>query len=695
MSFDADTLYNLLPAVFRIRDQEQGEPLKALVSVVAEQVAVLEENLNQLYDDQFIETCAGWAVPYIGDLIGAKGLYELTRSTFSQRAQVANTIGYRKRKGTASVLEQMAGDVTGWDARAVEFFRLLITTENLNHLRLSNLATIDLRQWEPLERLGKAFESSAHTADVRNTSPTSGKTGKYNIPNIGIFLWRLKGYSVTDSLTPSIFSNDYRRFMFSPLGNNSQLYSRSPDRQEGVAAQRIQPEEVAMPISRAVLDSYKSLYYGEGKSLALLVDENPVSDSDIAICNLSDSPGGGWGHPPKDKYSVDPVLGRLVLPEKMPSGNAPGPTTAVKVSYHYGFSMDMGGGEYERIQSFDSFPNSENIKTVPSSYATIEDALAALNGSGVVEIGESGKGSLRLVDTPAINVAAGVEVEIRGANLTRPTLVINDEVKISGNGKGSILILDGLLINGGKSNTLRVKGNLDQLILRHCTLVPGLGLNIDGSPLKTDATSIIIETADTTVTIDSCITGALRIASNSEAKVSITNSIVDAGTESSVAYSGLDGVSAGGGMAKIENCTFIGKVHAETMTEVSNSIFASDLAEIDSWSEPVISERRQEGCVRFSFVPFNSLVPRRYNCRPATMEEVLAMQPKFTSMHYGESGYCQLNRCCPGEIRQGADDQSEMGAFHDLFQPWRQTNLRVCLDEYMRFGLNAGIFYES
>jgi len=88
MSFDLETLYKLLPAVYRIRDLEQlGNglpfdslqekvydssihlPLKALLEVIAEQIAVLEENLDQLYDDQFIETCAEWAIPYIGDLV--------------------------------------------------------------------------------------------------------------------------------------------------------------------------------------------------------------------------------------------------------------------------------------------------------------------------------------------------------------------------------------------------------------------------------------------------------------------------------------------------------------------------------------------------------------------------------------------------------------------------------------------------
>src|SRR5882724_9048244 len=105
MSFDIETLYSLLPAVYRIRDIELAEqldklltpaeqaelqslrqqarltaeegqrlgaleakrqrgPLKALLSVIAEQAAVLEDNLDQLYDDLFIETCAEWVVPY-------------------------------------------------------------------------------------------------------------------------------------------------------------------------------------------------------------------------------------------------------------------------------------------------------------------------------------------------------------------------------------------------------------------------------------------------------------------------------------------------------------------------------------------------------------------------------------------------------------------------------------------------------
>ena len=58
----------------------------------------------------------------------------------SQRAQVANTLAYRRRKGTAAVLEQLARDVTGWNASVVEFFQLLATTQYMNHLRPENLS---------------------------------------------------------------------------------------------------------------------------------------------------------------------------------------------------------------------------------------------------------------------------------------------------------------------------------------------------------------------------------------------------------------------------------------------------------------------------------------------------------------------------------------------------------------------------
>src|SRR5262249_7187178 len=75
MSFDAQKLYELLPAIYRMRDAEEGEPLRSLLTVIADKVGMLEEDLEQFYDDQFIETCNDWVVPYIGDLIGYRSLH--------------------------------------------------------------------------------------------------------------------------------------------------------------------------------------------------------------------------------------------------------------------------------------------------------------------------------------------------------------------------------------------------------------------------------------------------------------------------------------------------------------------------------------------------------------------------------------------------------------------------------------------
>lgn len=85
-SLTGDRLYNLLPAVYRLRDAEQGEPLRALLAAFAQEFAALEENVEQLYDDQFIETCADWVAPYIGDLIGYRPLHGVSPRISSPRA---------------------------------------------------------------------------------------------------------------------------------------------------------------------------------------------------------------------------------------------------------------------------------------------------------------------------------------------------------------------------------------------------------------------------------------------------------------------------------------------------------------------------------------------------------------------------------------------------------------------------------
>src|SRR6266567_682854 len=206
-----DRLYQLLPAVYRQRDADQKYPLQALLRVIAEQVNVVEDDVQQLYEDWFIETAEDWAVPYIADLIGYRPVSDAgspSDDTTAQgralnrilipRREFANTITYRRRKGTIALLELLANDIAGWPARAVEFFRLLGWNQNLNHLHLRRARTVDVRSLEDFGLIDGPFDSLAYTVDVRRIN-SHRAIGRYNIPSVGVFVWRLKSYSVTRS----------------------------------------------------------------------------------------------------------------------------------------------------------------------------------------------------------------------------------------------------------------------------------------------------------------------------------------------------------------------------------------------------------------------------------------------------------------------------------------------------------------
>ena len=694
MSFDAEKLYALMPSVYRLRDIELAEqtdghgPLKALLSVIAEQSVVLADNLEQLYNDFFIETCAEWAVPYIGELVGARNISPFPGASFTERAFVANTMGYRRRKGTAAMLEQLARDVTDWDANVVEFFQRLATTQYMNHIRLENVSLTNVGDSKSLEFINTPFDKLAHTADVRRIEP---RRGKYNIPNVGIFLWRLGHYSVTDA---PAYKVDDTRFLFDALGKDIQLYN-NPQTEDEIT-HLAEPINVAMPLDRRIVDRYLDTYYGAGKSFVINVNGKdappkdtspPGPDLPVCICNLSDVDDGSgnitWAHQPAGCIAIDPVLGRIAFPLVSP----PEPAPVVRVSYHYGFSAPMGGGEYDRAESFIS--ETVDLKVLNSLQAAI-DALDV--DGGTIEVDSSNI----FFEAPAIHLDAPGkrDLELRATDGRRPIIDMQSgEIVISG-GEDAVVTLNGFVIAGAlRIPLLDSNGDpnkLKTLRLIHCTLVPGEVPAVIGggsppvaAPAHTLGPVLIVEPADTRVEIEKCIVG--RIRSDSGAQISITDSIIDASDSTEIAYAGLADSDPGASLS-IENSTVIGEVYTRVMNSASNTIFLSDL---------IRAERLQQGCVRFSYVPRGSQLPRLFHCQPATAGDDARVRPAFTSLRYGDAGYCQLSRACAIEITTGADDQSEMGAFHNLYQPRREANLRAALDEYLRFGLEAGIFYAS
>src|SRR5205085_7658022 len=126
----AAKLWHLIPAVYRSLDSDPAAPgpLAEIVDRVAVQAAVLRRSIDRLWEDQSIETCDDWVIPYIGDLVATQLVACLDPA--GQRRDVAKTIYYRRRKGTVGLLEELASDIASRDARVVEFFRRLGRTRH-------------------------------------------------------------------------------------------------------------------------------------------------------------------------------------------------------------------------------------------------------------------------------------------------------------------------------------------------------------------------------------------------------------------------------------------------------------------------------------------------------------------------------------------------------------------------------------
>ena len=712
----SERLYGLLPAVYRVRDAEQGWVLRALLGVLDREAGAVEEDIARLYDNWFIETCDEWVVPYIGDLLGVRGLVPVRSGPFTQRGVVANTLGYRRRKGSAAVLEQLARDVTGWPAKAVEFFRILATTQFLNHVRPANLVTADLRDEHGMELVGTPFDRAAHTAEVRHVDRARGR---YNIPNVGLFLWRLQSYRVTEGSArpvPAASAAEEGRYTFSPLGIDAPLFNLA--RTEAGITHLALETDVPQPIRRRALadevaarrageiggEEGRNLYLGEPPVVEVFLNDesDPVGVDDLAVCDLSDAPTAipeGWRRPsPGVRVGVDPVLGRLALP----AGAAPVP---VRVRYCYGFAGDLGGGPYDRRDSVAEVLGRADVpdrqKGVrrgaapadPDLFDTLADAIDEWNlepvALGVIALMDS-----RTYDEPLpeivvpegcrlILVAADWPVDQtdlgpvhRAGRLTpagrRPHVRADLEVRgtaPAGSPSPGEVVVDGLLLEG--SLTVR-PGNLGALRVAHSTLVPVPG-----------ATSLVVESGGAggldngalRVEVLRAICGPLAVAGSAMA-VEVTDAIVDAPLPG-----GGHGAAVVGPDLRLESVTVLGSTVARSL-HASNTIFL----------EPVTVERRQTGCVRFSFVPAGSVVPRRFRCHPVDPSAPGAARPRFSSTTYGHPAYGQLSAACPPEISAGAEDESEMGAFRFLQQPHRLANLRVTLEEYLRLGLEAGIF---
>ncbi|AEM85029.1 hypothetical protein [Streptomyces violaceusniger] len=721
MSREPDGLAELLPQWHRLRDAEAGEPLRALLAVIAEQVDRVRDGAERSYDDWFVETATAWVLPYLGDLVGYRPLpgYERVLATglrdggppdasrarlaeaLAPRRDVAATVANRRRKGTLALLEELSASVAGWPARAVEFSRLTAHQQPVKLYggtggaaadlrRLSRGRLADLRDGAALDLAGGPFGTVARSVDVRRAG-SRRRQGGHTPAGVGLFVWRLKPYQVTRA--PAYCIDRARNlYTFSILGNDTPLVTRPEP--EPSAAHIADFDNVPAYIGRRQLADHLLDSYGPGKSFTIWRDghDEPVPPSDIVVADLTD-----WRYRAKrGQVVIDPERGRIAF------GSRAAPRHGVWVTYHYAYADDMGGGEYERDDR-ETSPAAEVYRVGPGcAHQRIMDAYrqwqhdrrgGRCGPEGIIEITHSGAYQEQL----DFDLDPGDRLELRAAEGTRPVIRLLDwysnrpdalnirarEEPEHPGGQAPRIVLDGLLIAG---RGLNVTGPVGAVVLRHCTLVPGWSLEPECEPRSPDEPSLVLERTTACVQIERSILGTIEVIGDEvhtdPLALHIRDSILDATGHDRPALCAPDCRHAHA-VLHAHRTTVIGEVHTHAVQIGENSLFTGRMH----------VARRGVGCLRFSYVPPGSRTPRRYRCQPDLVgaEEVWRVRPLFSGERYGTPVYGQLAAGCAEEIRRGAEDGAEMGAFHDLYQPQREDSLRARLAEYAPAGTDAGV----
>ena len=712
----AEKLWETIPSIYRHEDGLAVNPdvLRSMVEIIAEQAAILRRSHDHLWEDQFIELCQDWVVPYLGDLVATRMVSALNLR--GRRVDVAKTIYYRRRKGTLAVLEELISDIAGWEGTVVESFKRLARARHGLDPRPAPLAgrfsgtmpggVADLKRPRVAELTGTAFDEFFHTPDIRQHT---GLNGRYNIPKLAFHLYRLRAFRV-EGVTPFALA-DGLRFTCDPSGRDIPLFSPRQRPEDWANWRSAKEWELPAPIPCRLLnhaeyviteglildleanfgvtptaaDKLRTMrgfrFPGESRLRETLVLLNEPSllvtaaysqilaTALVADCgkmaltaeaiSVDDGPGtpvaqaemaGGdlsqWPVADPDKrLLVDPERGRLQF-------FGPPPGAGSTVTYHYGFSGEIGAGTYSRDDVEDRPPD-----LIIQGGGQIN--AADISNDGVSQIEDSATYG------PVPNKMAIRDLTLQTANQQRPYLRLNNNWVLRTVPDGeAMLYLDGLWLGSNGPFAVVLQGDYETVTITNSTLEPGGSLDVNGDPIH--PVSLIIEAQIETLQIESCIMGRIRTRNGGIVENLIINdSILDATAANQTA------VNLPRGTVTLNRVTVFGQLDVNRLW--ASEVLLSGVSDVTD---------TQEGCFRFSAAPDGSRLPHPYESH--FLSEV---RPIFTSHRFGQPGYAQLSQSAPLELQRGAENGSEIGAFSSLLNPIKFDSLQTKIDEYMPFGL--------
>jgi hypothetical protein len=702
--FYTEKLWNLIPALYRQEDTDNYDapgPLHELVHRIGIQCAIVRRSIDRLYEDASIETCDDWLLPYFADLLGTRLVGAMDAR--GQRVDVARTINYRRRKGTLALVEELVHDVTGWEARAVEFFRRLGRTRHQldpsigpwappgsdtgrlqrasgligRWTRTATGGHADLRNVYGASKAGSAFDEFSYSADVRRPR---GTQGCFLIPRLGIFLWRLKSFGVA-WCDPIGVRNCPGHFTFDPTGRELPLFIGSTDARAFGDAW-VSPEEWQLP----------------GRLDTPLLERALAAPDDMPLWAVTDSASGqtrlnslGVARQPGPDVVAHPLAHTYARhdqaagdPDALVVTAARGrfqylsaPAQPVLSAYHYGFASAIGAGPYDRREpGRPPLPPAD----VPGGANALDLRLAAIAASDTIVLGDS------RTYTPVRDVEVAEALRIHAGNQQRPLLRLPESAAWTLAGlPGATLLLDGVFVSGAD---IILDGEFDEVTIRCCTFDPGNWdasaaaprPAVDGRALS--ACRLHIKGNVRSVVVDRSVLGPVILDPGATlTEIAFADSVIQAPGDGPALALPMGSVS-------MRRVTLLGAASIHRL-DASDCIL----------DDRVTVEDTQHGCLRFSAWAGGSVIPRPY--------ESVMIDPHaflFASRDFGQPEYAQLHAGAdfairggaPGRsISEGAEDGSEMGAFCREKVPAKARSLLVKLQEYLPLWQTPVLIYST
>lgn len=722
-------LWGLLPAFYRTMDAPNGEtgPLHALLDRIGAETATIRRSIDRLWENQSIETCDDWVVPYIGDLLATRLLSCLDAR--AQRLDVAKTIHYRRHSGTLGVLEELAADIVGRDARAFEFFRRLGRTRHQFDPPIGNVFAAAAVAWmssttyvseQTVTNGGNAYRCVAGGISAASGGPTG--TGSAIVD--GSVTWMF--VDPASALVPAVIEGLAGANSHTPIGGFADLrsaygaantntafdeFAHTADLRRGVQSAgwynishlgvviwwlKSFPILAATPVGNGHNPACFT-FDPSGREIALFAPSSrtaasfgedwispdewqlPVAVRDTLWRSYPDQlyPNAFWvgidetppALAPRDALRIQPERGVFSFVGTQPTGR-------LVTFHHVGFMSEIGAGGFpERLLEPLAQPTAVTTVTDGSG---LDTALAGVTMDATIEITDS----LTYPGLAATLALPAASVVLRAENLQRPMIRwAGGGASWTITGQGTNLVLQGMWLQGAD---IVLAGNFDTVSLRFVTLDPGssgtamtlLGSAIDGMPLA--PVNLWIEASIGTLTLERCITGPIRTRnSGAVEQLTATDSIIQA-IPTGVADD--PALETEFGTVSLARTTVLGRVAVHRLD--ASECILHDVA---------IAEDTQHGCVRFSAYAQGSALHAPYRS-----VVVPPHGPLFVSRRFGTPNYARLRRLADtaivnpqtgDTIQGGAQNGSEMGAFSSEAVTLKKRGLATKFEEYAPLGI--------